>query len=122
MRNRFSLQNDVLGGMTPDGISSPATTELANERVTSFLKSVYGWMFVGLAITAFTAYGVATSPSILKAIVLNRGLFWAILIAQLGLVFFLSLKVSSLAPGTAASLFILYSALVGVTSSIFVLI
>ena len=35
----------------------PASTAAA-ERVTSFLRAVYGWMFVGLGITAFVAYAL----------------------------------------------------------------
>ena len=44
------------------------------------------------------------------------------IIAQLGLVFYLSARVEKIAPVTAAGLFILYSALTGVTSSVILLI
>ena len=37
---------------------------LAAERVTAFLRLVYGWMFAGLAVTALVAYLVAGSPAI----------------------------------------------------------
>lgn len=96
-------------------------TNLMAERVGAFLRSVYGWMFVGLGITAVIAYGVASSPSVVEAIVYNPALFWVIVIAQLGLVFILSFKVRDLAPGAAAGLFILYSALTGVTLSVVLL-
>jgi FtsH-binding integral membrane protein len=49
-------------------------------------------------------------------------LFWILLIAQLGLVFYLSARVDKVSPVTAAVLFLLYSAMVGVTSSIIFLI
>ena len=39
------------------------------ERVTAFLRSVYGWMFVGLGITAAVALSVAGSPALLQTIV-----------------------------------------------------
>lgn len=95
--------------------------DLSAERVSGFLRSVYGWMFVGLGVTAAVSYGVASSPSVVEAILYNPVLFWVIVIAQLGLVFFLSFKVNDLAPGTAAGLFVLYSALTGVTSSVVLL-
>ena len=54
--------------------------------VADFLRGVYGWMCGGLAITAGTAWIVANSPSIARAIFTNRLLFWAIVIAQFGIV------------------------------------
>jgi FtsH-binding integral membrane protein len=93
-----------------------------DERVGAFLTRVYGWMFVGLMITAVTAVGVASSPALIETLILNRLLFWGLLFAQLGLVFYLSARVNKVAPTTAAGLFILYSGLVGITSSVIFLI
>ena len=45
----------------------------------------------------------------------NRVLYWGLMIAQLGIVFFLSARVEKIAAGTASLLFVLYSALTGVT-------
>ncbi len=87
------------------------------ERVSIFLRAVYGWMCVGLAITAGTAWLIAGSPAIVMAIATNRVLFWALMGAQLGLVFVLAARVDKLAASTAAMLFVLYSALTGVTIS-----
>ena len=87
------------------------------ERVGIFLRAVYGWMCVGLAITAGTAWLIAGSPAIVAAIATNRLLFWALMGAQLGLVFVLAARVDKLAASTAALLFVLYSALTGVTIS-----
>src|SRR5439155_19388379 len=89
----------------------------AVERVNAFLRGVYGWMCAGLAITAGTAWIVAASPSIIYAVAGNRLVFWALVIAQLGIVFTLSARVQRLAPGTAAMLFVAYSMLTGVTIS-----
>lgn len=89
----------------------------ADERVTTFLRSVYGWMSLGLAITAVIAYFVAATPAIVMTIARNRPLFWGLMIAQLGIVVWLSARVRSMAPATAAMLFMLYSALTGLTLS-----
>jgi len=75
-------------------------------------------MFVGLLITAGTAFFVASSPTLVATFILNRMLFWVLAFAQLGLVFYLSARVATMAPTTAAALFMLYSALVGVTTSV----
>jgi FtsH-binding integral membrane protein len=90
-------------------------------RVSDFLKRVYGWMFVGLAVTAGVAMYVASQPALVQAIATSRLLFFGLVIAELGLVFWISARVSSLAPATAAGLFLLYSALNGVTLSLILL-
>jgi len=94
----------------PSAVSIP-------DRVSAFLSAVYGWMCAGLAITAGTAWFVAGSPAIVIAIATNRLLFWGLMIAQLGIVVVLSARVQRLTAATASLLFILYSALTGVTLS-----
>src|SRR5882724_893343 len=91
------------------------------ERVSAFLRAVYGWMCVGLGVTAAVAFGVAGSPQIVQALVTNRLLFFALIGGELGLVFSLSARAAQLAPGTASALFLVYSALNGVTLSLILL-
>ena len=90
--------------------------------VGAFLAKVYLWMFVGLLITSVTAFAVAASPALVEALIVNRLGFWLIVIAQLGVVFYLAARIDKIQPVTAAGLFILYSALVGVTSSVVLLV
>jgi FtsH-binding integral membrane protein len=100
--------------MTPQTAFSPASAVSA-ERATAFLRKVYGWMFVGLGVTAAVALGVAGSPTLLQTIFQNKLVFFGLIAAELGLVFYLSARVNKLAPGTASGLFLLYSALNGAT-------
>jgi FtsH-binding integral membrane protein len=93
----------------------------ADQRVTAFLRTVYGWMAAGLAITALVAYSIAGTPALVQTLVTNRFLFLVLFLAQIGLVFYLSARVARLQPGTATMLFVLYSALTGVTLSVLVL-
>jgi len=79
-------------------------------------------MFLGLLLTAGTAVVVASSPALIETLILNRILFWILLFGQLGLVWYLSARVNKVSPITAAGLFLLYSAMVGVTSSVIFLI
>jgi hypothetical protein len=78
-------------------------------------------MGAGLALTALTAWAVASSH-LAVVIASNRALFWVLVIAQLGIVFTLSARVDKLAPATASLLFIGYSALTGVTLSFVLLV
>lgn len=98
------------------------SADVRDERVSGFLSKVYGWMFGGLLVTAVTAFGVATSPALLEVLVLNRIVLLVLLFGQLGLVFYLSARVHKMAPTTAAALFLLYSAVVGITSSFILLV
>ncbi len=97
------------------------TTLGAAERVTAFLRGVYGWMCVGLGLTAVVAYGVAGSPAIVQTLVTNQLLFFGLMIVELGFVFYLSARVDRLAPATAGALFLAYAALNGVTLSLILL-
>jgi len=91
------------------------------DRASTFLSRVYAWMCGGLAMTAATAWGVASSPSLVQALVSNRLLFWGLLIVQLGIVWTLSSRVQRLAASTAALLFVAYSVATGLTFSLILL-
>lgn len=99
----------------------PVIADTTAERVTAFLRTVYGWMFVGLGLTAAVAYAVAGSPAAIQTIASNHILFGGVLIAELGLVFYLSARVRNLTPTAATLLFLIYSGLNGVTLSILLL-
>jgi uncharacterized protein len=105
-----------------DSLSDATLSPTAGaERVTAFLRAVYGWMAVGLAITAIVAaYVAGTNWAV--TIATNRWLLFALLIVQLGVVVTLSAGASRLAPGTATLLFLGYSALTGVTLSYILLV
>ena len=102
--------------------SSYAPTDVRDERVGAFLSKVYGWMFTGLLVTAVTAFAVASSETLLTTFILNPIFRWGLIIGQLVLVFYLSARVDKIAPATAALLFIVYSAMVGVTTSVILLV
>jgi len=66
---------------------SSLTTDVRDERVSAFLSKVYAWMFLGLLITAGTALVVSSSPALVSTIFVEyRFVFWAIVLAQFGLV------------------------------------
>jgi FtsH-binding integral membrane protein len=101
------------------GWSVPGT--VSDERVTAFLRKVYGWMFFGLGVTALVSYTMLSSPGLVQSLVANHLVFLVLFVAQLGLVFYLSARVDRLSVSTATWLFVLYSALTGVTFSVILL-
>jgi FtsH-binding integral membrane protein len=102
--------------------TAPATAAAADERVTGFLRAVYGWMFVGLLVTAGVAVFIASQEELVRAIVSNRMLFLVLVLGQLGLVYWITARASTLKPSTAAGLFLFYAATNGVTFSIILLV
>ncbi len=92
------------------------------EIVNTFMRGVYGWMTAGLAVTAVTALAVAASPTMLNLIFSNMFVFLLLFVAQIGLVFYLSARINKLSASAATGLFLLYSALNGVTLSAILLV
>jgi FtsH-binding integral membrane protein len=85
--------------------------------VNDFVRSVYNWMGIGLALTGFMAFYVSSSPTMIRLIFGNPIIFIILILAELGMVFAISGMVNRMSAGTATSLFVIYSALNGVTLS-----
>ena len=84
------------------------------------MAQVYGWMFCGLLLTAFVAWYASGSEKIMSFVFSSQITFFGLIIAQLALVFVISGMVNRLSGTVATGLFMLYSALTGLTlSSIF---
>jgi hypothetical protein len=79
-------------------------------------------MGIGLALTGFIAYYVSTNEALIRLIFGNSFLFFGLLIAELALVFAISGMVQRMSAGTATALFVIYSALNGVTLSFIFLV
>jgi FtsH-binding integral membrane protein len=86
-------------------------------RVSVFLRRVYGWMFAGLALTGLVAFSMAGNPSLVTGFVRNPVLFFGLVIAELALVVFLSARVLKMSPAAAIGAFVAYAALNGVLFS-----
>ena len=86
------------------------------ERERTFIRSVYGWMFGGLVLTALAAMWVVFSPA-MQQLIFGTPLRWVLLIGELGLVFYLSFRITKMSPATAASVFLVFSLLNGLTLS-----
>ena len=96
---------------------TPSIDAIAAEQ-RRFMVRVYNWMTTGLAITGLVAFGVASSPSLTAAIFGNAVIPIVLMIAQIGLVFWLAARVMQMSAQKAVGVFLLYSALSGVTFSV----
>jgi FtsH-binding integral membrane protein len=93
------------------------TVEAAIAETQRFMTKVYGWMSFALVITGFVAMFTASSPAMLQAVFGNTITLIALLIIQFGMVAALAGWVNKMSANTATLVFILYSALNGVTFS-----
>lgn len=90
--------------------------------INEFVRSVYNWMAIGLALTGSVASYVANSESMMRLIFGNQMVFFGLIIGELALVFTISARVQKIKASTATALFVLYAALNGATLSAIFLI
>lgn len=83
-----------------------------------FINRVYGWMFAGLLLTAVVAKYVLSSGEILAAV---AGNMMVLILAELGLVMGISWGINRIGAMTATLLFMLYSAMNGLTFAVILL-
>jgi len=98
----------------------------ANTMVQTFMAKVFSWMFLALAITAFTSYMFAGSESLMGLLVNTQTgsmsiLGWVVMLAPLGFVFFISFKFQSMSKGMLTLLFLIFSVLMGMSLSFILL-
>jgi len=86
--------------------------------IARYMTRVYGWMFVALMITAVVAWVTATNETLINLIISSRMLFFGLLIGQLFLVGFLSMRITKMSPAIAAAVFLGYAALNGFTFAV----
>ncbi len=116
-----------------------AEAAVVDEGLRAYMLRIYNYMVLGLAITGVAALGVymlsvTTDPALAVAKVRNIMLTnvgyvlfvspvkWAVILAPLALVFFMSFRIQNMRPATAQITFWIYAALVGVSlGSIFLI-
>src|SRR5581483_829610 len=95
-----------------------ASTAEMETRTRAFIRTVYGWMFGGLLLTAFAAVWVVMSPAMQAIVLHNPVVMIGLIIAELGIVIALSFGIKRMSAGTAAAAFLVYSLLNGLTLSV----
>jgi FtsH-binding integral membrane protein len=86
-------------------------------KTNAFIRSVYNWMAIGLALTGFTAYYVSHSQAMINLVYRTPGIMMVLIFAELGFVFFLAARIQKIKASTATGLFAIYAILNGVTLS-----
>jgi FtsH-binding integral membrane protein len=97
---------------TPEMMYSIAEREAA---VQSAVTRVYGWMMAGLLVTAATAFFTAGNETLVRTVFGTPLVFWGLVLAELALVWTLGAAIQRMSAMTATTMFVVYSALNGVT-------
>ncbi|MCL1788217.1 MAG: Bax inhibitor-1/YccA family protein [Defluviitaleaceae bacterium] len=94
-------------------------TALEDYAINAYVTKVFGWMFLGLLITALTTVAIIVGTNLSMAfaqfIATALELIILVFIAEFALVFFLSARVHRMHPSTAKMLYVIYSILNGLT-------
>ncbi len=98
------------------------TGERAQEGLSDFFRGVFTWMTLGLAITGFVSYLVASDKTVALYLYSHILIFYLLIGLQLAAVLGLSFGINRLPANISEAIFLLYSGLTGVTFSFIFLI
>jgi len=99
-------------------MAKTATMQAESEvRINRFLALTYMIMAFGMLVTALVATQVSTNEALIKRIMFDPWFAFGLFIIQIVIVTALSAAVMRMSPGVAFLLFLLYSALTGLTIS-----
>ena len=87
-------------------------TALYDEGLRAYMLRVYNLMGLGLALTGLVAFGVASTPALFN-LIFGTPLKWVVMLAPLGLAFFMGARVSRMSQGAAQATFWVFAALMG---------
>lgn len=89
----------------------------STQIVQATMSKVYAWMTLALAVSAIAAFYTASSETLIRFIYGTRWGIWALLIAEIALVVYLSARLNKMSFATGAFVFGIYSMLNGITLS-----
>ena len=81
-----------------------------------YMLKVYNFMSVGLVVTGLVAYGVASSPTILRAIY-GTPLQWVVIFAPIGFALLFGFRIQQMRARTAQMLYWAFAAVMGLSLS-----
>lgn len=95
---------------------STGSAATIDEGLRAYMLRVYNFMSAGLAVTGIVAYFTSQSPQ-LMATIYGTPLAWVVMLAPLGLVFFMSARINKMSAASAQTTFWVFSALMGLSMS-----
>lgn len=115
----FMNNNDMFYG---ENRYSSLQREVTEQDIAVYVAKVMGWMFLGLLTTAASAMFALSSRVVYNLVYGTQYGFMGIIILQFVVVLAMSGLINKISAFVATVLFLLYSAITGVTLSVFVLV
>ena len=108
---RFSLNTGARAERMPGPQAHAAGIDAG---LRAYMLKVYNYMCIGLALTGAVAFATSTSPVMLQAIY-GTPLQWLVMVAPIGMVFFLAARVHAMKASTAQAVFWVDAAMIGLS-------
>ena len=105
-----------------ENYSTQATRVINQSAVATLFKSTYLQMAAALAVTALTSFFLSESAAFNAIFYGNRMFMWIAILAELGVVIWISARLHAMSMAMATILFIAYSVLNGITLSVIFLL
>jgi len=115
--SRTSYQGGPNAMNTPNTLTGGVDVRAASVPREGFLTASFVWMFIGLLVSAGSAYFVMNNPSALVSVIEN---WFILLIANVGMVFGLSFLITRLSSLVSLGMFFAYALLNGLTLGVIV--
>ena len=116
--SRTSYQGGPNALNTPNTLAGGVDVRAASVPREGFLTAAFVWMFIGLLVSAGSAYFVMNNPNALVNVIENC---FILLIANVGMVFGLSFLITRLSPIVSLGMFFVYALLNGLTLGVIVI-
>ena len=100
-------------GAWPGSVRSTAAGAEIDLGLRRYMLRVYNFMAAGLGLTGIVAYGAVTTG--LYQAIAHTPLIWLVMLAPLGAVLFLSVRIDRMSFGTAQAVFWAYAGLMGLS-------
>ena len=112
---------DPRSSVFAQGRGGAADQAQIDEGLRAYMLKVYNYMGSALLLSGIVAYAVAHTPALMQ-VIFGTPLMWVVMLAPLGMVFFLSARIEKMNFATAQTTFWIFAALMGASlASIFVI-
>ncbi|GLB49070.1 Bax inhibitor-1/YccA family protein [Neptunitalea lumnitzerae] len=102
--------------------NNPIIRNEVDKGLAAFMTKTYAWMALALIVTGLVSFVVVSSPQLIEAIIVNRFMFYALLISEVALVWYLSSRLHTMTGAGATIMFLVYAALNGATLAVIFLV
>jgi len=113
--NGHNSGNYNIGGQPGGTFEAPV--QISSREVAEYVSKVFGWMFVGLLLTAVSSLVAALVPQVQELLMTSKFLFLGLILVNFGIVVFISARFTRMNYATLLGSFLAYSVINGIVLS-----